>query len=206
MAGRWRCGAGGIAVWRDSAPGKEGGGAGAGGGVPGIALGGTSEKGAVWGDAVEEVVGFQGEFCGGLQGHHLSDDYSAGVDYDAVLDAEFGPIGTTKREVYEMRACRAYVSFAIKQARLASGIPVEEFEVKMGLKTGRSNLSNVERRSRVLPLDYLAKVMSSLGMRAVIVRPGLVNWNPISRTHTMEQMLTEIGEQVYRWKRKEVVE
>ncbi len=148
-----RCGAGGIAVWRDSAPGKEGGGAGAGGGVPGIALGGTSEKGAV---------------C-----------------YDAVLDAEFGPIGTTKREVYEMRACRAYVSFAIKQARLASGIPVEEFEVKMGLKTGRSNLSNVERRSRVLPLDYLAKVMSSLGMRAVIVRPGLVNWNPISRTHTI---------------------
>ena len=81
-----------------------------------------------------------------------------------------------------------------------------EFEVKMGLKTGRSNLSNVERRSRVLPLDYLAKVMSSLGMRAVIVRPGLVNWNPISRTHTMEQMLTEIGEPVYRWKRKEVVE
>ena len=48
--------------------------------------------------------------------------------------------------------------------------------------------------------------MSSLGMRAVIVRPGLVNWNPISRTHTMEQMLTEIGEPVYRWKRKEVVE
>ena len=140
-----------------------------------------------------------------LRWKHVIHEIS-GVDYDAVLDAEFGPTGTTKREVYEMRACRAYVSFAIKQARLASGIPVEEFEVKMGLKTGRSNLSNVERRSRVLPLDYLAKVMSSLGMRAVIVRPGLVNWNPISRTHTMEQMLEEIGEPVYRWKRKEVVE
>jgi len=137
-----------------------------------------------------------------LRWKHVIHEIS-GVDYDAVLDAEFGPTGTTKREVYEMRACRAYVSFAIKQARQASGIPVEEFEVKMGLKTGRSNLSNVERRSRVLPLDYLAKVMSSLGMRAVIVRPGLVNWNPISRTHTLEQMLEEIGEPVYRWKRKE---
>ena len=29
--------------------------------------------------------------------------------------------------------------------------------------------------------------------------PGLINWNSISQTHTMEQMLEEIGEPVYRW-------
>ena len=140
-----------------------------------------------------------------LRWKHVINEIS-GVDYDAVLDAEFGPTGTTKREVYEMRACRTYVSIAIKQARIASGMQLEEFEAKMGIKPGRTNLSNVERGSRILPLDYLAKVMTSLGMRAVIVRPGLVKWNPISRTHTLEQMLTEIGEPVYRWKRKEVVE
>ena len=77
-----------------------------------------------------------------LRWKHVINEIS-GVDYDAVLDAEFGPTGTTKREVYEMRA--------------------------------------------------------------VIVRPGLVNWNPISRTHTLEQMLTEIGEPVYRWTRKEAL-
>ena len=137
-----------------------------------------------------------------LRWKHVINEIS-GVDYDAVLDGEFGPSGTTKREVYEMRACRTYVSIAIKQARLKSGMSVEEYEVKMGLKTGRTNLSNVERRSRVLPLDYLAKIMAGFGMRAVIVRPGQVNWNPISRTHTMEQMLEEIGEPVYRWKRRE---
>lgn len=38
------------------------------------------------------------------------------------------------------------------------------------------------------------------------VKTGLIDWNPISRTHTLEQMLEEIGEPVYRWKRKEVVE
>lgn len=43
-------------------------------------------------------------------------------------------------------------------------------------------------------------------LKAVVVRPGLIGWNPISRTHTLEQMLEEIGEPVYRWKRKEVVE
>lgn len=139
-----------------------------------------------------------------LRWKHVINEIS-GVDYDAVLDAEFGPTGTTKREVYEMRACRTYVSIAIKQARIASGMQLEEFEAKMGIKPGRTNLSNVERGSRILPLDYLAKVMTSLGMRAVIVRPGLVNWNPISRTHTLEQMLTEIGEPVYRWKWKEAL-
>lgn len=41
---------------------------------------------------------------------------------------------------------------------------------------------------------------------AFVVRPSLIDWNPISRTHTLEQMLLEIGEPVYRWKRKEVVE
>lgn len=48
--------------------------------------------------------------------------------------------------------------------------------------------------------------VDGLGLKAVVVRPGLIDWNPISRTHTLEQMLTEIGEPVYRWKRKEVVE
>lgn len=38
------------------------------------------------------------------------------------------------------------------------------------------------------------------------VHPGLIDWNPFSRTHTLEQMLEKIGEPVYRWKRKEVVE
>ena len=48
--------------------------------------------------------------------------------------------------------------------------------------------------------------VDGLGLKAVVTRPGLIDWNPISRTHTLEQMLLEIGEPVYRWKRKEVVE
>ena len=45
--------------------------------------------------------------------------------------------------------------------------------------------------------------MDGLGLKAVVTRPGLIDWNPISRTHTLEQMLLEIGEPVYRWHRKE---
>jgi hypothetical protein len=77
----------------------------------------------------------------------------------------------------------------------------------MGIKPGRTNLSNVERGSRILPLDYLAKVMTSLGMRAVIVRPGLIEVESLYPVLIpWSRCSTEIGEPVYRWKRKEVVE
>jgi hypothetical protein len=57
-----------------------------------------------------------------------------------------------------------------------------------------------------LPYKYLYRHLDGLGLKAVLVRPGLIDWNVISRSHTLEQMLEEIGEPVYRWKRKEVVE
>ena len=43
----------------------------------------------------------------------------------------------------------------------------------------------------------------SISLKAIIVRPSLDGWNSISQTHTLEQMLLEIGEPVYRWHRKE---
>ena len=61
-------------------------------------------------------------------------------------------------------------------------------------------------RLKSSPYKYLYRHLDGLSLKAVLVRPGLIDWNPISRTHTLEQMLEEIGEPVYRWKRKEVVE
>ena len=66
--------------------------------------------------------------------------------------------------------------------------------------TGKKSLRKLLKTS--ISLSYL----DGLSLKAVLVRPGLIDWNPISRTHTLEQMLEEIGEPVYRWKRKEVVE
>ena len=43
------------------------------------------------------------EEVGKLRKNIVSGPFFTGVDYDAVLDAEFGPTGTTKREVYEMQ-------------------------------------------------------------------------------------------------------
>lgn len=56
-----------------------------------------------------------------------------------------------------------------------------------------------------LTVEASSNVLQAFGSDGA-VRPGLIDWNPISRTHALEQMLEEIGEPVYRWKRKEVVE
>lgn len=82
----------------------------------------------------------------------------------------------------------------------------EELFAKWGLKDDCGNLAHAENGDRVLPYKYLYRHLDGLSLKAVLVRPGLIDWNPISRTHTLEQMLEEIGEPVYRWKRKEVVE
>ena len=54
--------------------------------------------------------------------------------------------------------------------------------------------------------DFVFNLAGVNSITWTVVRPGLIEWNLISRSHTLEQMLEEIGELVYRWKRKEVVE
>ena len=124
-------------------------------------------------------------------------------NYDMVLDEVFGERGTTKREVWEMRACCAYVSQALRQARIDSGMLQEELFSKWGLKDDSGALAHGENGNRVLPYKYLNRHLEGLGLKAAIVRPGLIDWNTISRTRTLEDMRTSIGETVYRWHRKE---
>ena len=126
-----------------------------------------------------------------------------GEDYDGVLDGIFGARGTTKREVWEMRACASYVSQALRQARIDAGMLQEELFSKWGLKDDCGALAHAENGNRVLPYKYLCRHLEGLGLKAVLVRPGLIDWNPISHTKTLEQMRLEIGETVYRWHRKE---
>lgn len=137
-----------------------------------------------------------------LRWQHVTGEIS-GEDYDGVLDGIFGERGTTKREVMEMRACASYVSQALRQARIDAGLLQEELFSKWGLKDDCGALAHAENGTRVLPFKYLFRHMDGLGLKAVVTRPGLIDWNPISRTHTLEQMLLEIGEPVYRWHRKE---
>ena len=97
----------------------------------------------------------------------------------------FGEQGSTRREVWEMRACCGYVSQTLRQARIDSGLMQEELFAKWGLKDDCGNLAHAENGNRVLPYKYLYRHLDGLSLKAVLVRPGLIDWNPISRTHTL---------------------
>lgn len=114
--------------------------------------------------------------------------------FDSVLDERFGERGTTKREVYEMRACCSYVSQTLRKARLDAGLLQEDIFTKWGYRADSGNMHQAENGIRVLPYNYLSRLLDALGLKAVIVRPGLDGWNAISRKRTLEDMLLEIGE------------
>ena len=40
----------------------------------------------------------------------------------------------------------------------------------------------------------MERLLEALGLKAIIVRPGLDGWNAISRKRHLEDMLAEIGE------------
>lgn len=115
-------------------------------------------------------------------------------EFDCVLDNLYGGRGSTKREVYEMRACCSYVSQALRQARLDAGLMQEDIFSKWGHRADCGNLHQAENGIRVLPYKYLERLLEALGLKAVIVRPGLDGWNAISRKRCLEDMLIEIGE------------
>ena len=124
-------------------------------------------------------------------------------DYDSVLDAQFGEPGSIRREVSEMRACSSYVSQAIRFARVSAGLKIEDVGQRLGLNYKVTRLTHVEDGFKVIPYKYLTRILNAIGYKAILTRPGLPGWNEYSRSHTLEQMLIEIGEPVYRWHPKE---
>lgn len=128
---------------------------------------------------------------------------AASVEYDSVLDAQFGESGSVKREVFEMRACCSYVSQALRQVRLDAGLLQEEVFSRWGFKADCGNMTQAETGVRVLPYRYLARLLEAFGLKAIIVRPGLEGWNKHSLNMNLEEMLVAIGEPVKRWRRKE---
>ena len=77
-----------------------------------------------------------------------------------------------------MRACCAYVSRTLRQARIDADLQQEELYSEGGLKDDCGALAHAENGTSVLPFKYLFRHLDGLGLKAVVVRPGLIDWNP----------------------------
>ena len=96
---------------------------------------------------------------------------SSASEYDSVLDAAFGPAGSTERQNAWAMACCSYVSQVLREARITAGLSHEEVCTRMGLATSIGQLTRAENGYRVLPFKYVRRILGALGLKAVVTRP-----------------------------------
>ncbi len=91
------------------------------------------------------------------------------VDYDAVLDSQYGKEGTVEREKFREEALEFCTSLLIYQSRKEAHITQQELANRTG--TSKSYISRVENGLIEPSAGMFLKIISSLGLRFDIVKP-----------------------------------
>jgi len=90
-------------------------------------------------------------------------------DFDAVLDAEFGKVGTPEREAARAEAEAFYTGLLIrdsrKEARMTQGELAEKLHVT------KSYISRIENGLITPSVTVFYRIIEALGMRVEIVKP-----------------------------------
>lgn len=90
-------------------------------------------------------------------------------DYDLVLDAKFGKIGTPEREMNEERARDFYTAQIILQARKEA--KVTQTELATRIHSTKSYISKIENGLLIPSVATFYKIINALGMRVEVVKP-----------------------------------
>jgi len=89
------------------------------------------------------------------------------VDYDAVLDREFGTVGTPERALAEERAYDFYSGQIILEARKEARMT--QSEVADRINASKSYISRVEKGAIIPSVGTFYRIINALGMRVEIV-------------------------------------
>ena len=89
------------------------------------------------------------------------------VDYDAVLDREFGTVGTPERALAEERAYDFYSGQIILEARKEARMT--QSEVADRINASKSYISRVEKGTIIPSVGTFYRIINALGMRVEIV-------------------------------------
>ena len=87
-------------------------------------------------------------------------------DYDAVLDAEFGEIGTPERTQAEAEAYSFYTSQLLSDARKKAGITQSELAKK--IHSSKSYISRLEHGEITPSAGLFFQIMSALGFEVML--------------------------------------
>ncbi len=90
-------------------------------------------------------------------------------DFDAVLDAEYGKLGTPEREAFRAEAEAFYAGQLLKESRKEAHMTQGELADK--LKVTKSYISRIENGLINPSVTVFYRIVEALGMRVEIVKP-----------------------------------
>lgn len=91
------------------------------------------------------------------------------VDYDEVLDTEFGKEGTPERAKAEEEAYAFYTSQILQEARKEAKVSQRELASRIG--STKSYISRIENGLVMPSVATFYRIMNALGMRIEILKP-----------------------------------
>lgn len=91
------------------------------------------------------------------------------ISVDAILDAEFGKVGTPEREAFRKDAYAYCMGQIICDARKKEGITQSELAEKIG--TNKSYISRIEKGLIEPSISTFCRIIDALGLKIEIVKP-----------------------------------
>ncbi|MCL2329331.1 MAG: helix-turn-helix domain-containing protein [Bacteroidetes bacterium] len=93
------------------------------------------------------------------------------ISIDAMLDAEYGKVGTPEREEFRREAYAYCMGQIINEARKQEKITQQELAEKIG--TNKTYISRIEKGIIEPGIGTFCRIIDALGLKMEIVRPVL---------------------------------
>lgn len=96
------------------------------------------------------------------------DKIRASTEFSELLDIEYGPIGSAKRDEFETRSQYFVISAMLREARHAASLTQEQLATKVGTK--KSYISRIENGNCDIQLSTLYRIFEEgLGKRISLI-------------------------------------
>ena len=106
-------------------------------------------------------------------------------DYDAVLDARYGKVGTPERVKFEEEAYAYYTGLIRRDAR--KDAKVSQAELARRTQTTKSYISRIENGVIIPSVAVFYRMIAALGMTVEIVNPAALGYGHSSQTKYLSE-------------------
>lgn len=106
-------------------------------------------------------------------------------DYDAVLDARYGKVGTPERVKFEEEAYAYYTGLILRDAR--KDAKVSQAELARRTQTTKSYISRIENGVIIPSVAVFYRMIAALGMTVEIVRPAALGYGCAPQTKYLSE-------------------